>query len=460
MTDDHEPDGQGVPPAIAGRVVRALDRSPTSVFTLVNTDLSIAWVSGSAEWVTGTDPSSRTGASSLERIHPDDAERLLYGLAQLEAATPIDVPTVPVVGPIRYRFQRFDGRWVVMEALVHNLLGDPEVGGILVESRPVDSGLDGIGHVVDLLVDDSSLPDVLAACARLVPHHLGSAAVVAFVDGDPVVGAPDGSPAGSLAGDDRWWRRVAASGATHAPTAFDGFPEDLVDKARIEGFRTAWMMPLGERSSAEVIGCVAVWVRIEAAPDIALDDGLRQTRRLASLVIGEERRRLALRRQAVTDPLTGLPNRSALRRRLDDATGTVTLAVIDLDDFKPVNDTHGHDAGDVVLQAVAARLAETVRADDLVVRFGGDEFAVVFADGTTPDRAAHLAERIGAAIGHPIAVDAGLTVAVSASVGLATALPDVVVHQADDALYRAKRGKPTGPSPDASAASGTSPGTG
>ena len=439
--DDHDAACPGVPPEIAARLVRAVDRSPTSVFTLVNTDLSIAWLSGSAEWVTGTDPSGRAGASSLERIHPDDVERILYGLAQLQAATPIDVPTVPVVGPIRYRFQRFDGRWVVMEAMVHNLLDDPLMAGMLVESRPVDGGLDGIGHVVDLLVDESPLPDVLAGCARLVPRHLGSAAVIAFVEGDPVIGVPDDSPACSLAGDDRWWRGAVADGGAHAPTDFAGFADDLVEKARLEGFRTAWMLPLGERSSAEVIGCVAVWVRIDAEPDIALDDSLRQTRRLATLVIGEERRRLALRRQAVTDPLTGLRNRSALRRRLDDAPGLVTLAVIDLDDFKPVNDTHGHDAGDVVLQIVAERLTATVRADDLVVRFGGDEFAVVFADDTTPDRAAHLADRITEAIGAPIVVSARLTVAVSASVGLATAPADVVVHQADDALYQAKRTK-------------------
>jgi diguanylate cyclase (GGDEF)-like protein len=447
MTEGQVDDGPGVPPGAAARVVRALDRSPTTVTILLNRDLTMAWISESSTWVSGGDPARRAGASALERVHPDDVERLLYGLAQLQAATPIDVPTVPVVGPIRYRFQRLDGRWVVMEAIIHNLLDDPGVEGLLVEARPVDGGLDGIGHVVDLLVDESPLPDVLAGCARLVPRHLGSAAIVAFVDGDPVIGVPDDSPAVSLADDDRWWRPAVADGGSHAPTDFAGFPEDLVDKARLEGFRSAWMLPLGERASAEVIGCVAVWVRIDSEPVIALDDSLRQTRRLATLVIGEERRRLALRRQATTDPLTGLQNRSALRRRLDDAPALVTLAVIDLDDFKPVNDTHGHDIGDVVLQVIADRLGGAVRADDLVVRFGGDEFAVVFADDTTPDRAAHLAERITEAVRAPIDVTPSLTVHVSASIGLATATADTVVHQADDALYQAKRRR-NDPPPD------------
>jgi diguanylate cyclase (GGDEF)-like protein len=442
MTRDHDTADPEVPAAIAARVVRAVDRSPTSIFTLVDADLTIAWMSGSASWIAGTDPTTRAGASAFERIHPDDAERLLYGLAQIKAAMPIDAPTVPVAGPIRYRLKRADGRWVVVESLVHNLLDDPEVAGMLVESRPVDGGLDGIGHVVDLLVDDAPLPDVLAGCARLVPRHLGSAAVVAFVGGDPavaVVGVPDDSPAGGLADDARWWRAAVASGGPHAPTDFAGFPDDLAEKARLEGFRTAWMLPLGEPSSTEVVGCVAVWVRIGVPPDMALDESLRQVRRLAGLVIAEERRRLALRRQATTDPLTGLQNRSALRRRLDDAPGAVTLAILDLDDFKPVNDTHGHDAGDLVLQAVATRLTKTVRADDLVVRFGGDEFAVVFADETTPVRAAQLADRIARAIGAPVAIDPDRTVTVTACVGLATAPADLVVREADAALYAAKK---------------------
>jgi diguanylate cyclase (GGDEF)-like protein len=355
-----------------------------------------------------------------------------------------------VVSPIRYRRQHVDGRWIVTEAVVHNLLADSGVEGLLVQSRPVDSGLDGIASVVDLLVDEAPLISVLQACARLLPHHLGACALVALVEGDVVVGVPDDSPAASLA-DDGWWQEAVTTGRDHAPPDFAGFPEDLADKARVEGFRTAWMLPLLEATpdppvlgaAAQVIGCMAVWVRIDVPPVIVLDDSLRQLQRVASLVVGEERRRRALGRQAETDPLTGLQNRSALRRRLDTATGPVTLAVIDLDDFKPVNETHGHETGDVVLQTVAERLAEAVRADDLVVRFGGDEFAVVFADGTTPERASHLAERITDAVRAPIAAHDGLVVAVSASIGLATGPADQVVLEADNALYLAKRDKPS-----------------
>jgi diguanylate cyclase (GGDEF)-like protein len=157
-------------------------------------------------------------------------------------------------------------------------------------------------------------------------------------------------------------------------------------------------------------------------------------------VLGEQRRHHTLRREAVTDPLTRAGNRSALRQRLDGVTGNVTVALVDLDDFKPVNDTYGHDTGDAVLQVVAERLMGTVREDDLVARFGGDEFAIVFADGTTLEGAAPSIDRIVATIGEPVVTDRG-TVLVSASVGLASGPATEVVQQADAALYAVKRAK-------------------
>jgi hypothetical protein len=83
------------------------------------------------------------------------------------------------------------------------------------------------------------------------------------------------------------------------------------------------------------MGCVVIWVQIDIELNIGIDDARLQAQCLASLVIGEERRNPALRHEAVTDPLTGLGNRSALRRQLDSTPGPVTVAIIELDDFKP-----------------------------------------------------------------------------------------------------------------------------
>lgn len=439
--DDPVDDGPPVPPEVAARIVRAIDRAPATVVTLVDADLNIRWISHSATWVTGTQPEERQGASSLERIHPDDVDRLLHGLAQLKEAGRDGNHQAPVPQPIRYRFQRVDGRWVVMEATIHNLLGDPVVDGLLVFSRPVSGELDGVGHVIDLLVAGMPLPEVLSACAALVPaDYLGVAAVVALSEGGAVVGAARGTAAERLAQDPRWWQ-PAARGETLAPLDFAGFPDDLADQARALGFRSAWTLPIRDDASAEVIGCIVVWVHIALERNIATDEALRPPQRLASLVIAEERRRQALHRQAITDPLTGLANRSALEERLGQATGPVTVAILDLDDFKPVNDTYGHDTGDAVLQVVADRLRGGVRDGDLAARFGGDEFAVVFAPGTDHDGATQSAHRLAQAIAAPIALAGALTVSVGASVGVATADAEKVSQLADAALYQSKRAK-------------------
>lgn len=441
--DDWGVDDDDIPQEIATRLARALDRSPHALVSLLDNEMRIRWLSSSAAWVTGSDPKRRRGDDSLSRIHPDDVDRMLHGLAQLrEAGKSIGRPNAPVPGPIRYRFQRFDNdEWVMMEAQVHNLSDDPVVQGMLIITRPVEGELDEVGHVIDLLAADVPLPQVLAACAALVPSALGAAAVVGLVGHDTVIGVKSGTTAARLVKDDRWWRAILADGQRRGPAAFDGFPTDLAEQARAEGFRTAWVEPLRDGKGSEVIGCLVVWVLAAGERNIAADGQLRQTERLASLVLGEQRRNQALQREALTDPLTGVGNRSALRRRLDEASGPVTVAILDLDAFKPVNDTYGHDAGDAVLQVVAQRVQHAVRDDDLVIRFGGDEFAVVFADGTPSEGSQRSAQRLVAAVERPIRISDGLTVQVGASIGVATATPNAVIKAADARLYAAKEAR-------------------
>jgi diguanylate cyclase (GGDEF)-like protein len=337
---------------------------------------------------------------------------------------------------LRFRLRTADGAWITLQAIVQDHLDDPEIAGILLVCRPVGGPVDGTDRVVDLLVAGAPLPEVLGACAALIPAPLGCAAVVALLDEGPVVGGTGPTPA--LAADDRWWRAAVGLGRDLTPSGFAGVPADLAHAAGILGFRSAWALPL-TGAGGEVVGCVVVWVRLDVEPNIAVEHQLRQTRRLAGLVVGEQRRQRELRRQALTDPLTGVGNRSALRRRLDAATGPVTVAFFDLDAFKPVNDTYGHHTGDGVLRVVAERIAASVRVGDAVVRMGGDEFAVVLADGTTPSGVVGCVRRVVAAVERPIALPGGETVAVGVSVGVATGEPSEVVHRADAELYRAKR---------------------
>jgi diguanylate cyclase (GGDEF)-like protein len=151
-----------------------------------------------------------------------------------------------------------------------------------------------------------------------------------------------------------------------------------------------------------------------------------------------------LRHQATHDTLTGLPNRTLLQERLEalPAGAPVSLAVLDLDGFKQVNDAHGHHAGDALLVEVARRLTAALDPEDLAVRIGGDEFALLLpgADGR---RAERVAERCAAVLREPVRV-AGADLRVGASVGVATGTVGETARllvQADAAMYVRKHGR-------------------
>jgi diguanylate cyclase (GGDEF)-like protein/PAS domain S-box-containing protein len=151
--------------------------------------------------------------------------------------------------------------------------------------------------------------------------------------------------------------------------------------------------------------------------------------------------------QAFHDSLTGLPNRALLADRLGHAVerarrvGDLTaLLFLDLDRFKLVNDSMGHEAGDLLLVEVAQRLEQAVRTGDSVARLGGDEFVVLVESVSETDEVSALAERIGSVVAAPIQLPQGM-VTVTASIGIAYDSgrgPEHLLRDADTALYRAK----------------------
>jgi diguanylate cyclase (GGDEF)-like protein len=163
----------------------------------------------------------------------------------------------------------------------------------------------------------------------------------------------------------------------------------------------------------------------------------REEPRYLLLRLALERRHYlrALRTAATNDHLTGLANRHHFFERVDRAPTDTCAAVlyIDLDDFKPINDTFGHAAGDEVLRIVARRLAACVRETDMVARLGGDEFALLLA---APERVDEVAERVHAAFADPLQV-AERSLRVGASVGVATGGGDLL-DAADRAMYAVK----------------------
>lgn len=146
---------------------------------------------------------------------------------------------------------------------------------------------------------------------------------------------------------------------------------------------------------------------------------------------------------AVTDQLTGLRNRRYVRRHLDSLLRTEAAAVLilDIDKFKAINDTYGHNVGDAALREVAERLREQLRAVDVVARYGGEEFLAVLAGAQTRE-AMLVAERLREAVASAPVESEGhtvpLTISIGVAVGEAATPADKLIGAADGALYRAK----------------------
>jgi diguanylate cyclase (GGDEF)-like protein len=157
----------------------------------------------------------------------------------------------------------------------------------------------------------------------------------------------------------------------------------------------------------------------------------------------------ATRRQALTDDLTSMPNRRDFLRRLHDGIAasaasntSMALLIVDLDHFKELNDTLGHDAGDHLLRQVGERLHGVLRSGDTAARLGGDEFGVLLCDAFDTERAETVADKILQAIGEPFPIK-GLSLRVTASIGIAVYPDDAsddeqLMQHADIAMYEAK----------------------
>jgi diguanylate cyclase (GGDEF)-like protein len=226
----------------------------------------------------------------------------------------------------------------------------------------------------------------------------------------------------------------------------DAFLQELLTSL---GVLTLVVVPIIARDEFLGILTAAVTDRSER---LALTSGLLERLNgiaaLAAPAIQNGRLIDDLQHAASHDPLTGLSNRAGFGRRMSDVldearrTSHVGLLFVDLDGFKQVNDVHGHDIGDALLQQAAQRLGGVVRAEDTVARLGGDEFAVILTHVCSSDEVAAAARRVRAAFDDPFTIG-DVTTTVGASVGEAGWPADgegveALLKHADAAMYREK----------------------
>ena len=193
-----------------------------------------------------------------------------------------------------------------------------------------------------------------------------------------------------------------------------------------------------------------IWIRDEMTV-VRGDDGQHEPLFFGAFMDVTDRKRMEaeLERLALYDSLTGLPNRALFSDRLDQAiahrsrTQAIAVYFLDVDRFKRINDSLGHAAGDEVLREVAARIQRTLRPEDTVARFGGDEFTVLCESIGGVLEAVGVADRLQREIAQPLRAG-GAELRLSASIGIAIAEPgddangSRLVEDADAAMYRAK----------------------
>src|SRR5688572_5611345 len=243
-------------------------------------------------------------------------------------------------------------------------------------------------------------------------------------------------------------RRVLASGEPQwitdvtADPSFRRGPE-----AAKAGLRSALAFPI--RFGNETLGIMEFFSQSSSAPDDLL---IQSTRSIGSQIgqfMARKQAEARVRRLAHYDEVTGLPNRTMFHQRVASALAgarrrerQLAILFIDLDRFKNINDTLGHDAGDRVLNEIAERLRGCLRESDTVGRLGGDEFVVLIEDVAEPAQVALVAQKVLAEVARPIALGAQ-EVHISASIGISTYPADSedmqgLMKNADISMYRAK----------------------
>jgi diguanylate cyclase (GGDEF)-like protein/PAS domain S-box-containing protein len=323
------------------------------------------------------------------------------------------------------------------------LIGQARLLELIAKSTPLTEFF----HELILMIE-GHLPGIVGSILLLSPdgQHLltGAAPSLAEAYNAAVHGIAIGPKAGSC-GTAAW----RGEPVVVADVLSDPLWEDAVDIVRPFGYRSCWSTPI-HSYQGKVLGTFALYSREVGLPSAEQTELISMAAHLAGIAIERRQSEERIQFMAHHDALTGLPNRvlfdECVAGALQQARASgqwVALAFLDLDNFKLINDTLGHHAGDELLRLVAGRMLACVRKSDMIVRVGGDEF-IILLTGLPPDSGVVTSrlEDIRTAIGAPLALS-GRSLQVSCSMGV-VCYPDhgqtatELLASADSAMYRAK----------------------
>jgi diguanylate cyclase (GGDEF)-like protein/PAS domain S-box-containing protein len=454
---------------------RAIVEQAFDLVVVIDVEGNVQYASPSAERF-GRYAGAGIGRPARDFIHPDDLERVV---AHFSAVRNGETPE----GTITFRFVRADGATENLEAVARDLRDDPAVGGLVVVCRSVadcteaeaarrtsESRLRDQASVLEMIATGTPRTETLSEICRMVEHQIpGARCTVLLTDEsgttllhgaapslpDAFVRAVDGIP---VAEGSTICGAAAVRGETVAlaDACAVGTDRRFRELAVEHGIRGAWSTPILASFDQRVLGTFATYLDTPRLPTADEEAIVESFLHLAAITVERTTFEDQLAHHAHHDPLTGLPNRTlfselleySLRRAQRSGTGVAVL-FLDLDRFKVVNDSLGHDAGDELLEALSARFTAVLRPGDVVARFGGDEFTVLCEDlepGVADRQAIGVGERLIDALREPFHVG-GEEHFVSASVGIAISLdgsdrPEALIRDSDAAMYRAKeRGK-------------------
>jgi diguanylate cyclase (GGDEF)-like protein/PAS domain S-box-containing protein len=401
------------------RRFKALVSNAADIIIVTDQHGVLQYVSPAFERILGRSADPYRNESLASVMHPDD-------LARVAEEFPPLLSDPSRVLRTWLRSQDAGGRWRQFEATVTNRLDDPDVRGI-------------VGNLHDI-TDLREAHERFRSAFENAPIGMGMTDLKGrIIRANPALGRIVGRVSADLVG-------VNVSDLTHPEDRESGI---LEMRHLISGGSTGYQI---EKRYLHCDGH-EVWVSVSVS---CVRDEQGQPLYLIGQVEDVTERRAMRERlayAAIHDPLTRLPNRELFMDRLDVALrradrGRHQVAVIflDLDRFKLINDSLGHDIGDRVLCAVADRLTSVMRASDTLARFGGDEYTVLCDDVQDEASCVEVAERLVMAMGQPLSLESGevfVTLSVGIALSSASQSGPVLLRNADIAMYRAKERGPS-----------------